>query len=271
MLAEGRHRVLPVLFEVEIEVTFDDTKAFADGDGGDGQTGEDFFDLPEDPGIAESAASDEDAVSAADAQSVDYFLRCMNVAVDEDGNSNSFFDFTDLGPVSCAAVALYFRPAVDGDEIATSGFQRLSEGDTVGFVGPAEANLDRERDIDYLLDGAYDVAGEFGILHEGSTVEVVDYFVNWAAHVEIKAFGVVLKRNGFSGLGQNCWVTAEKLLDEHPFVVVNGGHAEGLVVAADDCFCRHHFAKNNDTYRTVFRSSSCLAVTLDSPPFVSPR
>jgi hypothetical protein len=73
--------------------------------------------LREDPGIADGAAGDGDAIDAGSADHVEAVLRCKQVAAAEDGfgGSEVAFHFGQKVPATVADVALDDGTAMDGD------------------------------------------------------------------------------------------------------------------------------------------------------------
>ena len=74
-----------------------------------------MFDVPEDPGIADGATADHDAIHPVLIAVGFGFFRTIDVAIAKNGDLDVrvLFDFLDVGPISGAFVLLFACPAGD--------------------------------------------------------------------------------------------------------------------------------------------------------------
>ena len=196
----------------------------------------------EEPGVAEAAAADEDAVGAADVHGFFSEFDGGDVAVDEEGGIwDLAAGFADAVPVGFAAIALFFGATVHGDEIGAGVFDVFYKFEAVGVVGPAEAGFDADGDWDGGFHGFDDGFGAFWVADEGGAVEVMDDVVDRATHVDIEGVGLEAFVNDGGGLGHGVWVAAKDLLDERALSHIEFSHFKGFWIHANHRFGRDHF------------------------------
>ena len=152
----------------------------------------------------------------------------QDVAVDDDGDADSFLDLAHEGPVGGAGVELLTGAAMHGDH-ADAGLLR-DAGETrrvqAGVV-PAHAHLQRDRDRDGFDGRLQDRRGGDFVAHQRGPGGLADGDLpDRAAEVDVDQMGAFIDRQT-RGFGHRGRVAAGKLDRGNTSVTVDLGHIAG--------------------------------------------
>lgn len=204
-----------------------------------------MLDLFEEPGISETAASDENAVCAGDVHRFTGKFWRDDIAIHEKGEMGDVFAcFTDAMPVGFTGIALFARAAVHGNKIGAGVGYDFYEFQAVGVLNPAQTCFYRDRNWDGSFHFADDLCGAIRFFDECGAVEVGDEVVDGAAHVDVEGIGFEAVVNDAGGFSHRVRIGTEDLLDKGALALVKAGHLEGLWIKTYDGFRAHHLAEH---------------------------
>ena len=124
--------------------------------------------------------------------------------------------------------------------------ETLGEVDGVSLlVRPPAPELRGNRDIHGIDDGAYDLAGEFGSLHEGRSLATAHDLAHGTAHVHVDEREPIAQTLGdTSGLARHAiGLRAEELHGEHAFLVCRLDERESPHAIVFEALGTHHLGK----------------------------
>ena len=215
--------------------------------------------LAEDPGVAQHASGDHDAVAAGLVHHAHGVRRRKDVPVADDRDGHRFFHLCDDVPVGFTGIVLFSGPAVDGDGRTPCRLRCLRSFGRHDVVRiPAFSDLDRHRLVRRLADRVGDVVQAVQILEERRALTVLDDLGHRASHIDIKERILPAAEPG-GGLPHHIRLAAEDLVADRPLFGTNQQELFGLAVLIQQALpadhlrtgqCRAHL-RENAAVRTV--------------------